>query len=266
MELEVEQKNPDVLSTVERALRVLSIFNEQRNEYSLHEISVKLGIPKTMAFRTLLTLETMGYVKKNEKDKTYSLGYEVFRLGKLVEKDFSLTKIVQPILQELNHVTEETVCLVIPDKKLHRAVQILSIETKHPIKHNSNMVTVGFLHCGAARKTILAHMEEEFIDQVIQETGLPKISDNTITDPIELRKELVNIKEKGYAISKGEALKDVFSAAAPIFNYTGEIVGSIGVYLPMYRLNDNNNNEAKFIELIKRYSSKISDELLLYKS
>ncbi|MFC4801259.1 IclR family transcriptional regulator [Neobacillus sp. GCM10023253] len=262
--MESEQKNTDKLLTVERSLRVLSIFSEQKSEYTLHEISNELNIPKTMVFRTLLTLESMGYVLKNDKDKTYTLGYEVLRLGKLVEKNFSLKNVIQPILQELNDLTGETVCLVIPDRTLLRGVQIISIETKHPIKHNSNMVTVGYFHSGAARKTILAHMEEEFISEVIQKTGLPKIAEHTITDPAQLLKELKHIKQQGYATSNEEALKDVFSAAAPIFNSKGKIVGSIAIYLPTYRLQESIEGEAKYIDLMKQYSSKISEQLQLY--
>lgn len=256
--MEFEQKNPDLLSTVERALRVLSIFNEQKSEYTLHEISNKLNLPKSMVFRTLHTLESMGYVLKNEKEKIYSLGFEIFRLGKVLGHNFPLTKIASPFMQELNDITKETICLVIPDLSSLRGVQIFNIETQHPIKYNVNMSTVGYLHSGASRKTILAHMEEGLINQVIQKIGLPKITENTITDPNDLLKELKQIKEQGYAISKGEAIADVFAVAAPIFNHEEEIMGSIGIYLPIYRLN---GEESKLIKLIKSYSLKISSKL-----
>ncbi|MFD6442515.1 IclR family transcriptional regulator [Peribacillus sp. NPDC060186] len=262
--MELKTKGQQQLQTVERALRVLSTFNEQKSEYTLQEICNELNLPKTMVFRTLQTLESMGYVLKNDKDKSYSPGFENFRLGKVVEKNFSLSKISLPILQELNDITKETICLIIPDISLLRGIQVLSIPSKHAVKHDPDVSTVGYLHGGAARKTILAHMEPEFINQVIEKVGLLKLTENTITNPDDLCKELKQIKEQGYAISCGEVVEDVFSVAAPIFNYQGKIMGSLTIYLPVYRLNGNDEKE-KLIDLVKLYSSKISG-FLSYRS
>jgi len=256
--METDQKDPDLLLTLARALRILSIFNEEKSEYTLHEISNALNIPKSMAFRTLYTLEAMGYLNKNHQTKTYTLGFEILRLGKVMRQNSSLSKLAMPVLQELNDLTKEAVCLVIPDQKMMRGVQVLSMDAKHPIKHDSDMVTVGYLHCGAARKTLLAYMEDEFVDQVIEEAGLPAITENTITDPEILKLELRRIREQGYATSKAEATPDLFSIAAPVFSYEGDITGSIAINLPMYRLNDN---EEKLAEWTKAYSAKISGKL-----
>src|SRR5699024_4420404 len=145
------------------------------------------NIPKSMMFRTLYTLESMGYLLKNDRDKTYTLGIEMLRLGKIAAENLPLPKAVTPLLQELNEITNETVCIVVTDIPLLRGVQILNIETKHPIKHNSMMTTVGYLHSGAARKIILAHMNSGYVEKVIHETGLPKVTENTITDANQLR-------------------------------------------------------------------------------
>lgn len=253
-----EKKEPDLLLTVERALRVLSIFDDEKYEYTLQEISDQLKIPKSMTFRTLYTLEAMGYLVKNEETKTYTLGVEIFRLGKVMEHSFSLTRLAKPLMQELNNVTKETVVLVIPDETMYRAVQIASIETKHPIRQDSGSIAVGYLHCGATKKIILAHMDQSYINHVIQEIGLPKVTDNTITDPDQLKRELETIKEQGYAISKAEATTDVFSVGAPIFNHEGQLLGSIGINLPMYRVNEN---EEALIEWVQEYGLKISERL-----
>ncbi len=256
--MDIQKK--DVLQTVARALRILSFFNDEKSECTLHEISNELEIPKSMVFRTLETLETMGYVKKDEDTKVYSLGFEVFRLGKVVEHNYSLSQVALPILQELNDITKETVCLVIPDIALLRGVQILHVETQHPIKHNVEMSSVGDLHSGASRKVILAYLGEKILQQVIQK-GLPKITDATITNPEKLTEEIRQIRERGYAVSRAEAMKDVYSIAAPIIDSRGKLHGSVGIYFPEYRLNEK-GPENELIELIKQYGAKISSRLV----
>lgn len=255
--MEEKQKNANTLATVERTLRILSIF--KKKDYTLQEISDQLDIPKSIVFRTLQTLESMGYLLKDPKTKMYSLGYEVFRLGRAMEHNSLVKKIALPIMQELYDEIGETVCFVVPDLESLCAVQIADIETNHPIKHTVNINGVGHLHSGAARKTLLAHLDENTINRVIQESGLPKLTENTITDPIELKKELTKIKKQGYGVSRDELVPDLFSVAAPVFGYKEELIGVLGIYLPSYRLNDH---EQKMVDLVKYYSMKISDSLI----
>ncbi|SEA32245.1 DNA-binding transcriptional regulator, IclR family [Thalassobacillus cyri] len=253
--MENKQKSSSTLLTAERTLRILSLF--KKKTYTLQEIVDELELPKSIVFRTVHTLESLGYLLKDERTKTYSLGYEVFRLGKAMNHNMLIKKIAMPIMEELQEKLGETVCFVVPDYVSLTALQIADIETPHPIKHTVNINSVGYLHCGAARKTLLAHLEPDIINKVISK-GLPKITENTITDPTELKKELAKIREQGYGMSSAELVPDLFSVAAPVFGYEDEFIGCLGVYLPSYRLN---NKEQKIVNLVHYYSNRISEEI-----
>jgi IclR family KDG regulon transcriptional repressor len=253
------KKEQSQLHTVERALRVLSIFDEENSELSLHEVSSLLAMPKSMVFRTLHTLEAMGYVIKNDKTKSYTLGFEVFRLGKIFERNLQIKKVAMSFMQELNIATKETVVLVVPDLRLNRAVCIQTLESHHTIKYSPEMGTVGYFHSGAPRKAIFAHLESEMIDYIIHHVGLPKISKNTMTSPTELISHLAVIKETGIAISREEVIPEVYSIAAPLFNSVSNVVGSVAINMPIYRVTEE--KEQQLIRMIKLYGSRISDKL-----
>ena len=62
--------------------------------------------------------------------------------------------------------------------------------------------------------------------------GLKPYTPFTIVDPDKLRLECTKIREKGYAINRGEFRKDVTRIAAPIFDARGEAIGAISTSTP----------------------------------
>lgn len=247
----------NTLSTVKRTLEILSMF-KHKNEYTLQEITDTLDASKSIIYRALYTLESMGYLIKDEKTKIYSLGYEVYRLGKSFERNNKIKQVAYPFLNELYKKVNETVCIVVPDYHALSALQVMEIETTHPVKHTINVSRVGDLHTGATRKTLLAHLDDETIKQVIENKGLPQKTPDTITNEKRLFEELSKIKEQGFGESYAELIVDLYSVAAPIFGYNNELIGSLGIYLPIYRLEDRQKD---FINLVKTYSEKISEAL-----
>jgi DNA-binding IclR family transcriptional regulator len=259
MFMQETKKGHTQLHTVERALRVLSIFAEERSQLSLHEISGLLEMPKSMVFRILQTLESMGYIIKDEKSKNYTLGLEAFRVGKVFERNLYIKRISLPFMQELNFETKETVELVVPDLRIYRPICIHTMESHHSIKPLPEMGTVGYFHCGAPRKAIFAYLGEEMIEQVIHRIGLPKLTQHTHTNPGELREHLRTIRNQGFAISREEAIPGACSVAAPIFNSLGGVAGSVGINLPLYRINEDKEKELE--HMVKLYCSRISEQL-----
>ncbi|MGG2109048.1 IclR family transcriptional regulator C-terminal domain-containing protein [Lysinibacillus pakistanensis] len=84
---------------------------------------------------------------------------------------------------------------------------------------------------------MLAFLNEEQISKVIDEP-LIAYTNNTMTDAVEIRDELVKIRECGYAVSKGEYTADVLALAMPVFNSEEEVVGSVTVSGPTYRFTE----------------------------
>lgn len=248
----------NTLSTVARALDILSMFKDTK-EFTLNELTNELNLSKSIVYRTLHTLESKGFLIKDEKTKVYTLGYEVYRLGKEFSKNDILIKIADPIVKELHERIDETIGLVVPDYQTYSAVQIIEIETTHPVKHIPAVSRVREFHTGAARKTLLAHLDDEFINQVIEANLSGKSNQNKIENVFALRMELKKIRKQGYGESIAEIVKDVYAVSAPIFGYNEEAIGSLGIYLPIYRIRDRKN---KLIKLVKKYSQKITDELI----
>jgi DNA-binding IclR family transcriptional regulator len=98
------------------------------------------------------------------------------------------------------------------------------------------------LHAGAAGKAILAHLGEEHVGAVI-DRGLEPLTDNTITDPVELREGLERVRERGYAIDWEEGVAGIRGIAVPIATDDLPYVGSIMTYGPTNRFPDERLQE-----------------------
>jgi len=93
----------------------------------------------------------------------------------------------------------------------------------------------------------------------LEQKGLPRLTEKTITDKEELEKELNRIKKQGFALDREENEKDVRCVAAPIKNYQGKVIAAVSISSPVYRIDINKQNHLKkaLIEITKKISKRL---------
>ena len=103
------------------------------------------------------------------------------------------------------------------------------------------------LHAGSSSKAFLAFLPEAEQDEYIQTQVLDAVTDKTITDADELRKELRLVTRRGYAKSAGERQRGAVSVAAPVFDHEGDVAGVISVCGPAERFAAHADEAAKHL-------------------
>jgi DNA-binding IclR family transcriptional regulator len=78
-------------------------------------------------------------------------------------------------------------------------------------------------------KAILAFMSEERASAIISQLNFQAKTERTIIAPTSLKKELKEIRDRGYALNNEELEKGLRAVAAPIMGYTGEAFAAINV-------------------------------------
>jgi DNA-binding IclR family transcriptional regulator len=84
----------------------------------------------------------------------------------------------------------------------------------------------------AAGKAILAHLPTPRRNEILRQTEFERRTEHTITDSRQMREHLESVRERGYACSDEEEIKGIRAVGAPIFDYTGECLGSVSVSAP----------------------------------
>ncbi len=233
--MSTKNNNPQILSSVSNALRILKSFSTFEPTQKVSDLSESLGLSKSTVSRLLSTLAHEGFVIKEKKTGKYKLGLSVLTLGGIVTNHLEIHKEAAPLLHELVNDTGETAHLSILDG-LH-TIYIHKEDCSHPVRILTHLGRKNPTYCTSSGKVLLAFDENNLIEKVI-EKGLHAYTSKSITDPDELRKELELVRERGYAISTEELTEGTRSVSAPIRDHTGKVVSAINIVGPLQRIPD----------------------------
>nr|WP_244257329.1 IclR family transcriptional regulator C-terminal domain-containing protein [Halomicrobium sp. IBSBa] len=88
----------------------------------------------------------------------------------------------------------------------------------------------------ALGNAILAHLPEDRVDEIIEQHGLPEMTENTITERDELFERLKRVRTEGVAFDDEARVKGLRCVAVPIVNNDDVVEGAISVSGPTSRL------------------------------
>lgn len=226
-----------VINSIDRTLQILQLFSLQKPEWGVSEISRALNLYKSCVHNTLYTLLKRGFVTKNPDNDKYRLSIKFFELGSIVLENIDLRKIAHPYMEQLSKEFNETVHLGILSEG-----EVVSIEQEKSNQTLQPQIYIGKrapLHCTGVGKALLAFLPAEEINRIIKEKGLKKYTNNTITDAFQLKKELEKVRQLGYAIDNMEHEPGVRCIAAPIRDHKGNIVASMSLSGPAFRIEED---------------------------
>ena len=220
-----KEENP-VSRSLSRALSILNLYDGRREDWGISEISRELDLPKSTVHGLITTLENNRYLEKNDKGK-YRLGMKVYELGLAYQANAHLGTVAEPLIKSLIAKYKQSVHVAIYAGKTTVFVIGNKASTSHVVFPR---VGAGIsAYCTGVGKVLLAWQPENHIEEYLQHEDLQPYTKNTITDPQELREELQQIRECGYAVDREEAVMGICCIAAPIFGSSGQIIAALSV-------------------------------------
>ncbi|MCM3392342.1 MULTISPECIES: IclR family transcriptional regulator [Cytobacillus] len=222
-----EEKERYNANALVRGLEILKLFNEERPTLSLVEIAKELNVSRTVPYRLLYTLQSLGYLDQDENSKRYSLTPQVLELGFSYLSTLKLPEIAQPYLETLRDETGASCHLSILDG--NEVVYVGSAPVRGVSAINVNIGLRLPAHATANGKLLLAYQPQEKLKQLFYGSELKPYTDRTKTSLADFQNEIKIIRRNGYSITKGELHHGIQSVAAPIFDKTGSIMAAINV-------------------------------------
>ncbi|QED46325.1 IclR family transcriptional regulator [Cytobacillus dafuensis] len=220
--------------TVKKALQLLDIFTEEKPYWKLDEISNFTGVPKPTVFRLLRTFVELGYLKKMSfqheglviDGEVYGLGIKFLEMGERVAARFEIRHIAFPYMQKLQAQFNEAVQLI--TREQFEGVYIEKVESTRPVRLYTRVGRHAPLYAGACSRVILAFLNDEFIEEVLEEPII-KYASQTPATKEEVLRLVKQIREDGFAYSDSELEDGTASIAVPIFNRFGDVEYSISI-------------------------------------
>ncbi|ELY60033.1 IclR family transcriptional regulator [Natronococcus jeotgali] len=227
----------NTIDSVKRSLEIIELISDLEPA-GVSEIAHEMPISKSTVYAHLSTLTDAGYVTK--ADGKYELSCKVLRLGSSVQERFGIYKQAKQHIDELAGETGEPTNLVIEENGLGTCLYATNPRNSADVFMSSG--ETHYMHATGTGKAILAHRSREDIKSIIDQHGLPKMTENTITDEDELFTELEDIRERGLSFDKEETINGLYCIAAPIL-IDEEPIGALSVSGPVNRFTQEERQE-----------------------
>jgi DNA-binding IclR family transcriptional regulator len=197
----------------------------------------------------LSTLHQNHYLTK--EGEIYYIGLKFLNFGRHARNrrpaqglaDEAVRELTERTNEEVNFVVEEHGRIVTVEHSYHSNNEFAKADHLERPRERSDNGSYFYMHNTGAGKAIFAEFSSREVDKVIDQWGLPKATENTITDRETLSAELDSIREQGYAVDDEEYIMGLRSVGKAITYPNGSIVGAISVFGPTYRFNKNRITE-----------------------
>ncbi len=222
------------VQSVDRALTILEVL-ARVGEAGVTEIAGELGVHKSTAFRLVATLESHRLVEQTVDRGRYRLGVGVLRLAGATTARLDLVQEARPVCRQLAADTGETVNIaVLSESSALYLDQVAGSSALQPHNWVGQHIP---LHATSNGKVLLTGLDDARVSEVLG--TLSRYTPVTITKKAKLREELALVREQGYAVAVDELEEGLTAVAAPIRNAHGDVIASMSVSGPTFRLGED---------------------------
>jgi IclR family transcriptional regulator, pca regulon regulatory protein len=210
-----------------KGLRILSLFDEQRPSWRVTDLAAAAGLPMPTVYRVVQTLTSEGYLD-HLPNGDYRPGVRTLTLGTAALRSLDLVEVATPPLRRLSDKTGETVNLaVLSDDHVLYLVRL----------RNSDLVTAN-IQVGSTLpavttsigKLLLAHLDGADLESRVTDASFrSQHGPNAKVSLDELRGELIQIRNQGWAMQDEELAHGLRSIAGPVTVPGGRVVAGVNV-------------------------------------
>ncbi len=216
-----------IIQSVERALQILDLFNEQATELKITEISKQMGLSKSTLHSLLKTLRLHGYIDQNPENDKYRLGMKLVERGHFVVGSMDIRQKAKGWLTELSRHTGQTTHLGILDGR--EGVYIEKIEGKLAAIAYSRIGRRLPVHATAIGKVLIAWLSEAELTALLEDYQYTAFTPSTLTTREALLAALAQTRAQGYALDSEENEQGVRCVAVPVWNHESRVIAALSL-------------------------------------
>ena len=246
-------------TSLEKGLRILSLFNKDTPKLTQSDISKVLGLNMTSTYRYINTFVNLGYLEKDEKTKELRPGFRCLTLSTaLISATDNLYLIKQQVdkIYSQHNVTIDVV-FVIEDTLM----RVYHREAEETLTYRLPNVAKNCLHNTSVGKAFLSTLTESELEQTLDRSDLHARTKKTIFDKDQLLSEIERTRKRGYAMSVEEYLVGLITIGAPFISpHSGEGIGAVSFDFSILQ-NSADEIEENYAVLIKKMAAALSNRL-----
>ena len=246
------------LNTIGKAIAIIETIQGANRPMSIKEIAEHLQMNKSSLHHHMKTLAEFGYLQKDEESRRYDIGLGLVRAGQSYLQRLNVRERGHYHLEQLSRKLSETVHMLVLDQT--DVVYVDKVDVNHQpgaltcssyIGHRTDVYTT------AAGKVLLAFLERGAMENVLNNTTMRPLTENSITNRDKYLEELSAVKEQGYALDREEHVLGLQCIAVPVLNLHSQCVAAISVSCPVNNISAE-TLESEILEQLKETGLQIS--------
>lgn len=218
------------LLVLRKITSILEAFSLARPELSLAEIRAATGMPHSTVQRLVTNMVQEGILDRH--GDTFRIGLRMAHWSAPATQGLDYLELLAPVLRRLRDQLGETVCIFRESRRSRVCVALA--ETRHMLRRAVQVGSIMPLHVGSAGRVLLAWNPE--LAEKIYSSGLDPLTEQTITDAVDLNAAVKRTRADGFAITIGERVTGASGLSAPIFGPQAELYGALSIMGPTFRM------------------------------
>ncbi|HEY4143097.1 MAG TPA: IclR family transcriptional regulator [Pseudolabrys sp.] len=219
-----------------RAFAILEEVARHREGIGLADLSKLVGLHNSTTFHLAKTMVSLGYIRQEKDSKRYRVGRPLFALAASALDEIEMVNVATPVLEDLSRETGESSHFAV---RMGDAVVVIA-RTSGPgaFQLTDRVGVVRPAHCTALGKVVLAALRPDQLERFLERVDMKPSTEKSITDVSRLMREIAEVRKTGIAYDDGEFNLEVRCVAVAVKDFTGQVVGALGISGPVWRMSN----------------------------
>lgn len=217
-----EQKKNDAAGKMVRIMEELCASN---GSLSVRDLEARTGVPRSTVHRFLATLEEHDWVCRDSGSGCFRTGFRFFMLSSRPLFHAELMRRARSPMKKLMERTGKTAIMSVIE-----GLTGLCIHTEEPPQAVKFVAHEGMnipLCAGATGKVLLSYCTSDLRERILQ---TPQVLPSGVqADAQQLRRDVEDIRLKGYAYSSEEWIPHAADLSVPVFDTRGVFAAQLGI-------------------------------------
>ncbi|MDP3535156.1 IclR family transcriptional regulator [Halomonas sp. M1] len=255
--MRVKDEQQRLIPALERGLMILMELNRHHREMSFAEIVKRVGFPQSTTYRTVQTLEHMGFLRHHPVTGLYSLGVNVLRLGFEYVASLDVVQVGQPVIEALCEVTGCSSHIAIRDGR--DAVYVARVGATNATVRRVSVGTRLPLHRTGLGRMLLAELSYEEFETLYPSGELLDNKPGTPANRDALWELVQEDRRRGYVIADSYFHFGISSIVYPLYNQDGAMEGVVSIMVPVHEIPEDAHGQLQ--ERVAEAAANISSML-----
>lgn len=220
------------MKPTDRALGIFEAFEAAGRPLTLSELAEAAGLPVSTSHGIVRVLMERGYLYLTSRRKDLFPTRRLYDMAaKIIAHDPYLERL-EPHLDTLRNATRETV--IVGKRQQNEIIYLSVLEGPQTIRYSAAAGELKPLHSTSIGKAMLSRVESAELRRQLAASTMEPVTDHTLTSADALFDDIAQSRERGYFVTRGESVSDVFAVAVPV-DVNRDVLG-IAIAGPRHRM------------------------------